>query len=159
MVDPEYFTDKIDIIEELTDMADGEMAKALLLDYFDAFGNRDIEGMKDSVPEEILKVDSVDKGYDDLEDILNDLDPYAFTISDVEITDQDEYDKDKAKKSVKDEFEVELEIEKAYEISVDYNVHMEFGGEDYDEVESADVICGKIDGEWYIVDPDEIVTN
>lgn len=159
VLDPEVYSEKLETIEWFNDTADEELAKELIMDYLDAFSRLDITGMKNCVPEEVLDVDSVDVGYDELDDLFEDLADYEFAINDVKIKDQDEYDKAEAKNSIKDEFGVELDIEKAYEISADYNVHMEFAGEDYDEVESADVICGKIDGEWYIVDPSEIVTD
>ena len=136
-------------------------AKDVSLKFVESIGNLDFQSALECVPEELR--DNEDFGFvngddEEMQQTIDLLKGFGFSIDDVEITSAERLDKKDIKEKNADfntENGTNVKFKNAAKVDVTGIVSMSFLGQEKSEDLDFSFICAKIKGKWYIVDVDD----
>ena len=135
----------------MTERKDKEAAQKTASGFVNAYGNQDFENLQGYFPKRLLKEDDIvnfthEAKYEGAK-------YYSYTVTDVDFTDIQKYDANKAAKTIKDTYDKHLTVDKAYSVSVKYTETYVKNSSTVENEMTDKIICGKIDEKWYVLDP------
>ena len=135
----------------MTERKDKEAAQKTASGFVNAYGNQDFENLQGYFPKRLLKEDDIvnfthEAKYEGAK-------YYSYTVTDVDFADIQKYDANKAAKTIKDTYDKHLKVDKAYSVSVKYTETYEKDDSSVENEMTDNIICGKIDEKWYVLDP------
>ena len=130
---------------------DKEAASTTASEFIKAYGYHDLNNLQSHFPEQMKKSDAVVDLLD--EEKYDGVKYYGYTIKDVEVTDVQKYSVDSVIDEVADEYNKHLDVKASYWVSVKYTETYDRKGETIENAVTDNVICGKIDEQWYVLDP------
>ena len=135
----------------ITERKDKEAAQKTASGFVNAYGNQDFENLQGYFPKRLLKEDDIvnfthEAKYEGAK-------YYSYTVTDVDFADIQKYDANKAAKTIKDTYDKHLKVDKAYSVSVKYTETYEKDDSSVENEMTDNIICGKIDEKWYVLDP------
>ena len=135
----------------MTEKKNKEAASTTASEFIKAYGYHDLTNLQNFFPDQLKKVDEVIDFTD--ESKYDGVKYYGYTIKDVEVTDVQKYSVDSAADGVADAYNKHLDVENSYWVSVKYTETYDKDGAAVENTLTDNVICGKIDEQWYVLDP------
>ena len=135
----------------ITERKDKEAAQKTASGFVNAYGNQDFENLQGYFPKRLLKEDDIvnfthEAKYEGAK-------YYSYTVTDVDFADIQKYDANKAAKTIKDSYDKHLKVDKAYLVSIKYTETYVKNSSTVENEMTDNIICGKIDEKWYVLDP------
>ena len=135
----------------ITERKDKEAAQKTASGFVNAYGNQDFENLQGYFPKRLLKEDDIvnfthEAKYEGAK-------YYSYTVTDVDFADIQKYDANKAAKTIKDSYDKHLKVDKAYSVSIKYTETYVKNSSTVENEMTDNIICGKIDEKWYVLDP------
>ncbi|SEQ61032.1 hypothetical protein SAMN02910369_02107 [Lachnospiraceae bacterium NE2001] len=128
-----------------------DAASTIASEFIKAYGYYDSDKLQGYFPKRLKKEDEIVDFIDEAR--YDGMRYFDYTIKDIEVTDAEKYSVETAEKDVSDAYEKHLDIKDSYSVSVKYTETYEKDGETVENSLTDSVICGKIDDQWYVLDP------
>ena len=126
-------------------------AVVVAMKYIQAFNDRDIEAVRACIPEEFSKSEALEDIFSDGADSeLKGL--KKFSLDEIEYGGTEYPYVQEVTDDISEKLDVDIKLEETYKISIGYVVNTVT----VEERIFRDIICGKKDGKWYVVDPDQL---
>ncbi len=128
-----------------------DAASTTASEFMKAYGSQDMNNLQGCFPKRLKKEDEIEEFTDETR--YDGVKYFGYTIKDIEVTDAEKYSVETAEKDVSDAYKKQLDVKSAYSVSVKYTETYEKDGETVENTLTDNVICGKIDDQWYVLDP------
>jgi len=135
----------------MTEKKDKEAASSTASEFIKTYGIQDVNSLQEYFPVRIKKADEIIK-FTDEPNYLG-MRYYSYTIKDIEVADAQKYSTETAASDVAGAYNKHLNIKNSYSVSVKYTETYEKDGKTVENTLTDNVICGKIDEKWYVLDP------
>ena len=128
-----------------------DAASTTASEFIKAYGYYDSSKLQGYFPKRIKKEDDIVDFTDEAR--YDGMRYFDYAIKDIEVTDAEKYSVETAEKDVSDAYKKQLDVKSAYSVSVKYTETYKKDGETVENTLTDNVICGKIDDQWYVLDP------